>query len=43
MPIDASEKFDKQGNLKDPQTEQKIKELLEALVEWTRQLKKARA
>lgn len=43
MIANASEKFDEQGNLKDPQTEQKIKELLEALVEWTRQLKKARA
>lgn len=42
MIANASEKFDEQGNLKDPQTEQKIKELLEALVEWTRQLKKAR-
>ena len=43
MIANASEKFDEQGNLKDPQTEQKIKELLEALVAWTRQLKKARA
>lgn len=43
MIANAAEKFDEQGNLKDPQTEQKIKELLEALVEWTRQLKKARS
>ena len=43
MIANASEKFDEQGNLKDPTTVQKIKELLEALVEWTIQLKKARA
>jgi len=43
MIANASEKFDEQGHLKDPTTIQKIKELLEALVEWTIQLKKARA
>ena len=43
MIANASEKFDEQGNLKDPYTVQKIKELLEALVEWTMQLKKARS
>ena len=43
MIANASEKFDEQGDLKDPQTVQKIKELLETLVEWTIQLKKARA
>lgn len=43
MIANAAEKFDEQGNLKDPQTEKKIKELLEALVEWTRQLKQARS
>lgn len=34
----AAEKFDEQGNLKDAETRQKIKALLEALVEWTRRL-----
>jgi hypothetical protein len=38
-----SEKFDEQGNLKDPMTSEKIKQLLEALVDWTRRLKKVRA
>jgi len=35
----AAEKFDKQGNLTDEHTKEKIKELLEALVEWTKKLK----
>ena len=39
----ADEKIDEQGNLKDAKTVQKIKDLLQALVEWTIQLKKARA
>ena len=39
----AAEKFDEQGNLKDLKTSEKIKELLEALVDWTRRLKNARA
>ena len=39
----ADEKIDEQGNLKDAKTIQKIKELLEALVDWTIQLKRARA
>ena len=43
MIANASEKFDEQGNLKDETTVQKIRELLEALVEWTKQLKRARA
>jgi chromate reductase len=43
MIANASEKFDEQGNLTDATTEAKIKELLEALVIWTTQLKKARA
>jgi hypothetical protein len=43
MIANAYEKFDEQGNLKDPTTAQKIKELLEALVEWTIQLKRARS
>jgi len=42
MIANAAEKFDEQGNLKDAKTSEKIKELLEALVEWTRRLKKAR-
>ncbi len=43
MIANAAEKFDEQGNLKDPKTTEKIKELLEALVDWTRRLKKTRA
>jgi chromate reductase len=39
----AAEKFDEHGNLKDAKTTEKIKELLEALVEWTGRLKKAMA
>jgi len=42
MIANADEKFDEEGNLKDPKTTEKIKELLEALVDWTRRLKKAR-
>lgn len=43
MIANADEKFDEQGNLKDPKTSEKIRELLEALVDWTRRLKQARA
>ena len=43
MIANAAEKFDEVGNLKDPKTSEKIKELLEALVDWTRRLKKVRA
>jgi hypothetical protein len=43
MIANAAEKIDEQGNLKDPQTTEKIKELLEALVDRTRRLKKVRA
>jgi chromate reductase len=39
----AIEKFDEHGNLKDAKTTEKIKELLEALVEWTGRLKKTMA
>lgn len=39
----AAEKFDERGNLKDAKTLQRIKALLDALVDWTRRLKKARA
>jgi chromate reductase len=43
MIANASEKFDEQGNLTDAKTEQKIKELIEALVDWTRRLRQAKA
>lgn len=43
MIANAAEKFDEQGTLKDPKTTEKIKELLEALVDWTRRLKKTMA
>jgi chromate reductase len=35
----AQEKFDKNGNLTDENTKERIKELLQALVEWTKRLK----
>ena len=38
----CDEKFDEQGHLKDAKTSEKIKELLEALVDWMSRLKKAR-
>ncbi len=41
MIANAADKFDAQGNLKDPKTAEKIKELLESLVAWTRRLKSA--
>jgi len=41
MIANAADKFGDRGNLKDPKTSEKIKELLEALVDWTRRLKKA--
>jgi chromate reductase len=37
---EAQGKFDEDGNLKDEHTREKIKELLQALVEWTRKLKR---
>jgi chromate reductase len=43
MIANADEKFDDQGNLKDEKTAQKIQELLKALADWARMLKKARA
>ena len=43
MIADADQKFDKDGNLKDEKTAQKIRELLEALADWARRLKKAKA
>jgi chromate reductase, NAD(P)H dehydrogenase (quinone) len=36
----VSDKIDKEGNLTDAKTREKIKELLEGLVAWTRRLKK---
>ena len=35
----AQDKFDEDGNLKDPKTKEKIRELLESLIAWTRRLK----
>jgi chromate reductase, NAD(P)H dehydrogenase (quinone) len=35
----AQEKFDEDGNLTDPKTREKIGELLESLIAWTRRLK----
>jgi chromate reductase len=43
MIANADEKFDEEGNLKDDKTAQKIRELLEALADWTRKLQKAKA
>jgi chromate reductase len=40
MIADADEKFDSEGNLKDQITTQKIRELLETLIEWTKALQK---
>lgn len=37
---EAHEKFDEDGKLKDEHTREKIQELLQALVEWTRKLKR---
>ena len=33
------EKIDKEGKVTDPKTKEKIRELLESLVTWTRRLK----
>jgi chromate reductase, NAD(P)H dehydrogenase (quinone) len=41
MIANADQKFDKDGNLKDEKTAKKIRELLQALGDWTRRLKKA--
>ena len=43
MMANAVDKFDERGNVKDAKTAQMIKDLLEALVEWTRRLRKTRA
>ncbi len=37
---EAQGKFDEEGNLKDEHTREKIQELLQALVEWTKKLKR---
>ncbi|WP_447598307.1 NADPH-dependent FMN reductase [Nitrospira sp. Nam80] len=42
MIANADDKFDDEGNLKDEKTAQKIQELLKALADWARMLKKAR-
>ena len=42
MIANASERFDEQGNLTDQKSREHIKKLVEALVNWTRQLQKAR-
>ena len=36
----ANEKIDEQGRVTDPKTREKIRELLESLIAWTRRLKK---
>lgn len=41
MIANAADKFDEHGTLKDVETSDKIQQLLEALVDWTRRLKKA--
>jgi chromate reductase len=43
MIANAEEKFDEEGRLTDQETVKKIRELIEALVDWTRRLQKARA
>lgn len=43
MIANADHKFDKDGNLKDEKTAEKIRELLLALADWARRLKKAKA
>jgi len=42
MIASADEKFDEDGSLKDEKTAQKIRELLEALADWAKRLKKAK-
>lgn len=42
MIANADEKFDVDGNVKDEKTAEKIRELLQALGDWTRRLKKAK-
>jgi len=37
----AQEKFDASGTLTDPKTKEKVKELLQSLIHWTRRLQKA--
>jgi chromate reductase len=38
----AAERFDEQGNLKDENTRKHIRNLLETLVEWARQLERGK-
>jgi chromate reductase, NAD(P)H dehydrogenase (quinone) len=42
MIANADEKFDKDGNLKDNKSAEKIQELLQAIADWTRRLKKTK-
>lgn len=42
MIANAGDKFDENGHLKDEKTAHKIRELLEALADWTRILKRIR-
>jgi len=39
----AAERFDEQGNLTDASTKERIQQLLDALVAWTRRLKESAA
>jgi len=41
MIVHADHKFDHEGNLKDEPTAGRIRELLQALADWARKLKKA--
>ncbi|HVV71458.1 MAG TPA: NAD(P)H-dependent oxidoreductase [Verrucomicrobiae bacterium] len=43
MISDADDLFDDQGNLSDEETKERIRKLLQALAQWTRQLQKGRA
>jgi chromate reductase len=43
MLSNAKDHFDEDGNLKDEETRQRIRELLSALVQWTRRMKKKQA
>ncbi|MCA1957444.1 MAG: NAD(P)H-dependent oxidoreductase [Nitrospira sp.] len=42
MIANADQKFDTDGNLKDEKMAEKVRELLQALADWTRRLKKAK-
>jgi chromate reductase len=42
MISNAAERFDAQGNLKDEETKKRIRQLLQSLADWTRQLAQSR-